>query len=49
MKPVITKKGKLADGRSRYVIVYEENNKRKSIALPKPEDLLDTLKKTQNH
>jgi len=49
MKPIIRKKGKLSDGRSRYVIEYMEDGKKKCIAVPKPEDLLDTLKRTQKN
>jgi len=46
MKTIIRKKGKLSDGRSRYVIEYEEKGKKRSLALPKPEKLLDILKRT---
>jgi len=38
-KEIITKKGRFADKRSRFVIQYYENGKKKIIALPKPEDL----------
>ena len=42
MKPFYSIKGKYKDGRKRVVIVYED--KKKNIALPKPERLLETLK-----
>ena len=42
MKPFIRKKGKYKDGRSRYVI--EDRKKEISIALPKPEILIEILR-----
>ena len=48
-KPIIRKKGRLADGRSRYVIEFiDEEGKKRNKAIPTPETLLimmDTLKK----
>lgn len=44
MKPFYRTKGKYKDGRQRIVIeILAENDKRTSIALPKPEKLLELL------
>jgi len=45
MKPYYRTKGRYRDGRKKIVIEYQDNGKTKSIALPKPEILRDSLKK----
>lgn len=47
-KVIITKKGRLKDGRSRYVIQHYEDGKKRLMAIPIPEELkkiLETHKK----
>jgi len=43
MKPYYRYKGKFKDGRKRVVIDYEEDGKIKSKNIPKPEELLKQL------
>ena len=44
MKPYYRVKGKYKDGRKRLVIEWIEEGKTKSLALPKPEKLMEKLK-----
>ena len=44
-KPYYRVKGKYRDNRNRIVIEFLEGNKVKSLAIPKPEDLLKLLRK----
>jgi len=44
MKPFYRVKGKFKDGRNKLVIEYNQDGKRKSKALPKPEEMLGRLK-----
>ena len=43
-KPYYRVKGKYRDNRNRIVIEFLEDNKVKSLAIPKPEDLLKLLR-----
>ena len=45
-KPRYRKKGKYRDNRIKIAIEYQEDNKARTLILPKPEKLLSLLKRT---